>query len=147
MLKQRAAIAAAVVLLAGATAAPALAQPFESGPPGTVVGSSMSGARIGGAPAVGGRRIQGADVFGDTVEERAWGRDYDDSHLRPTVRRPEPDEVPTELRAREGQPALDPLNAGAFARSGPGAIAGSAVTRPSLGGRRTGGRAIIRRDK
>ncbi|MEC5322881.1 hypothetical protein [Aurantimonas sp. A3-2-R12] len=50
--------------------------------------------------------------------------------------------VPNELRAMEGRSDLNSVNAGAFARGGPGAIGRSAVTR----GRSPGShRAIIRR--
>ncbi|MFD2238401.1 hypothetical protein [Aureimonas populi] len=130
------AIAGALALLA-AGGSHAWAQPFESGPPGTVVGTSQSGARVGGAVRLNTPRVPNARVFGDTVEERAWGRDYDDSHLRPRVPRATAD-TPIELRAREGSSRLDSGRAGSFAREGPRAIGGSSVTRPALGARRIG---------
>ncbi|KQT47479.1 hypothetical protein ASG43_10260 [Aureimonas sp. Leaf454] len=118
-----------------ATALPASAQAFGPGPAGIPVGSSMAGARIGGAPPPqNNRRIPNADVFGDEAEERAFGRDYDDSYLRPKVGTFPRDGV-TERRAIEGRSSLNGLGAGVFAREGPSAIGGSAVTRPSSKGR------------
>ncbi|WP_206453118.1 hypothetical protein [Aurantimonas marina] len=122
----------------------AFAQAFDPGPMGDVPGKSMSGLPIVGAPRPpAGPRVPGAGVFGDTVEERAYGRDYDDSYLRPVVPRfRQGANVPNELRAMEGRSDLNSVNAGAFARSGPSAIGGSAITR----GRSPGShRAIIRR--
>ncbi|KQT85204.1 hypothetical protein [Aurantimonas sp. Leaf443] len=124
----------------------ALAQAFGTGPIATVPGSSVSGMRIDGAPVLPkGRQIPNVRVFGDTVEERAYGRDYDDSYLRPripNVGRDLADEGAIELRAREGRSALDPSTAGVYARDGAASIGGSAVTR----GRSQGpSRAIIRR--
>jgi len=110
---------------------------------GDVPGRSMSGLPIVGAlPPPAGPRIPGARVFGDTVEERAYGRDFDDSYLRPVVPRfGRGANVPNELRAMEGRSDLNSVNAGAFARGGPSAIGRSAVTR----GRSPGShRAIIR---
>ncbi|HEY9055742.1 MAG TPA: hypothetical protein VIN77_01190 [Aurantimonas sp.] len=130
------------LLLAGAPA-PVFAQAFDPGPMADVPGMSMSGARIVGAPPPAGPRIPGAKVFGDTIEERAYGRDYDDSYLRPIVPRfGQGADVPIELRAMEGRSDLNSLNAGAFARGGPSAIGRSAVTRGSSSGSH---RAIIRR--
>ena len=128
--------AASILALLFVTAAtPAAAQPFEAGPPGTVVGSSMANAPLAGQRSLGTPRIPNAPVFGDTVEERAWGRDFDDSHLTPKVRRAR-EAPPIALRAYEGRSTLDAARADAFARSGPTAIGGSSVTRPSLGTRR-----------
>ncbi|HDZ75634.1 MAG TPA: hypothetical protein ENH55_23280 [Aurantimonas coralicida] len=124
--------------------APAFAQAFDPGPMGDVPGRSMSGLPIVGAPRPSaGPRIPGARVFGDTAEERAYGRDFDDSYLRPVVPRfGRGADVPSELRAMEGRSDLNSVNAGAFARGGPAAIGRSAVTR----GRSPGShRAIIRR--
>ena len=123
-----------LLCLAGAPAA--LAQPFDPGPAGTPVGSSMAGARIGGAPAVPTRgHIPNADVFGDTVEERTYGRDYDNSYLTPDVPQPDADGTETELEATRGRSDLNTGNAGAFARSDPSVINESGVSRPALGGR------------
>lgn len=112
-------------------AAPAVAQPFDPGPPGISVGQSMSGAPIGGYRPV--RRplsIPNAPVFGDTVEERAYGRDYDNSYLKPRVVRPDVDGTSTRLRAAEGRSSIGPDTAGDFARSDGSVINKSAVTRP-----------------
>lgn len=121
----------------------ALAQAFEPGPPGTPTGSSMSGARIVGAPPLPrGNRIPNARVFGDTAEERAYGRDFDDSYITPPVPRGI-GKAPANA-ARAGRSDIDPARAGDFARSGPAAIGRSPVTRGSsfsLGSR--GGRARI----
>ena len=133
--------AIALILLANA----AQAQIFAPGPGSSVPGSSVSGMRIDGAPPKlhGNVRIKGADIGGDTVEERAYGRNYDDSYLRPTIpsgrvsRRPS-----TEERATEGRADLNGINAGRFARQGPNAIGSSQVTR---GSGPSSGRAIIRR--
>lgn len=138
----RSTIGAALLMIAP----PASAQPFGPGPAGTVIGSSMTDAPIAGAPRVGGGRIPGARLFGDTAEERAVGRPYDDGRRNLRVPRPDPEGAPIELRAVEGRPTLDPLNSGVFARSGPTAIGASPVTRPSLGARSPGGRAPIRRN-
>ncbi len=68
-------------------AVPAAAQPFDPGPQGSVVGQSMSGAPIGGYRAPSRPlSIPNAPVFGDTVEERTYGRDYDNSYLSPARR-------------------------------------------------------------
>ncbi|MBB4003315.1 hypothetical protein [Aurantimonas endophytica] len=122
---------------------PVLAQAFDPGPMGSVPGSSVSGMRIDGAPRpAAGPRVPGADVFGDTVEERVYGKDFDDSYLRPVVPRgsSEANRDSIERRATEGRSDLNDINAGDFARSGPNAIGGSAVTHG-----RSNGRAIIRR--
>ncbi|HEX2017781.1 MAG TPA: hypothetical protein VGO17_02470 [Aurantimonas sp.] len=119
----------------------ALAQAFDPGPIGGVPGGSVSGMRIDGAPRPAtGPRVPGADVFGDTVEERAYGKNYDDSDLRPVVPRNGQEGGAIERRATEGRSDLNDINAGDFARSGPNAIGDSAVTRG-----RSHGRAIIRR--
>lgn len=113
------------------SASGAFAQPFDPGPPGTPVGSSMSGARIGGAPKTRAPlAIPNARVFGDTVEERAYGRDYDNSYLTPRIPQPDADGSSTRLRAGEGRPALDSSRAGDFARSDGSVINKSGVTRP-----------------
>ncbi|WP_279482027.1 hypothetical protein [Aureimonas sp. SK2] len=118
-------------LVLASTAGTALAQPFDPGPPGIVTGQSMSGAPIGGyrpvRPPV---SIPNAPVFGDTVEERAYGRDYDDSYLRPRVVRPDADGSETRLRAAEGRSTVEPDTAGDFARSDGSVINKSGVTRP-----------------
>ena len=124
-------------------AAPAVAQPFDPGPGISVPGSSMAGARIGGAPQKPVVGIRNAPVFGDTVEERYYGRDYDDSYLRPKIPRNANGTGETERRAIEGNSRLDGIGAGTFAREGPGAIGSSSVTRGRSGGPH---RAIIRRD-
>ena len=135
-----------IALTALLLATPVLAQPFGPGPAGTVVGSSMADMPIAGAPRVGGNRIPGAELFGDTAEERTVGRPYDDGRDNLRIPRPDPEGAPIELRAVEGRSVLDPLNSGVFARSGPEAIGASPVTRPALGARSPGGRATIRRD-
>jgi hypothetical protein len=125
---------AAIALLVG-TSLPAAAQAFGPGPAGIPTGSSMSGARIGGAPPPqNNRRIPNADVFGDEAEERAFGRDYDDSYLRPVIRK-FPRDGTAARRAIEGRSALDGVGAGVFAGEGPSAIGRSSVTRPSSNGR------------
>lgn len=130
-----AARAAATLLVLAGFSAEAGAQAFGPGPPGIAVGSSMSGKRIVGAPrATGGPRIPNADVFGDEVEERRFGRDYDDSYLRPEIRTFERDSS-TERRAIEGRSSLGGVGAGVFARDGATGIGRSAVTRPSSSGR------------
>ncbi|MEX6508250.1 hypothetical protein [Jiella sp. M17.18] len=139
-------LALLTTLLAPTALAPtdALAQPFDPGPPPGVPGSSMSGMTIGGAPPQpDGVRIRGAHVFGETVEQRAYGRDYDDSYLHPDIAGGKRGKAPTtEERAMEGRGDLNGVNAGSFARGGPAAIGRSTVTR----GRSTGPhRAIIRR--
>ncbi|WP_102960144.1 hypothetical protein [Mangrovicella endophytica] len=132
------ALLAAVTAL---SAAPSQAQPFDPGPAGTPVGSSMSGARIAPVPHRRTRGIPNADVFGDTVEERTYGRDYDNSYLTPRIPNVGRDrDVPSELRATEGRSDLNAVNAGAFARGGPTAIGRSSVTRGSAFG---GPRAVI----
>ncbi|MBB3950687.1 hypothetical protein [Aureimonas jatrophae] len=112
-------------------ATPALAQPFGFGPPGTPAGSSMSGAQIGNyrSPRAG-IAIPDAPVFGDTPVERAYGRDVDDSFLRPRVPRPDADGATTHLRAAEGRSTIRPDTAGDFARSDPSVLNQSGVTRP-----------------
>ncbi len=129
----------AALLLPGA----ALAQAYDPGPMGDVPGSSASGMRIGGSPAApAGPRIRGADVFGDTVTERAYGKNFDDSYLKPKVPRSRGAQPSTAERAVEGRSDLNGISAGSFARQGPGAVGRSAVTR----GRSVGShRAIIRR--
>ena len=126
------------LVLAGLTAVAAVlatetvAQPYEPGPLGRVPGSSVSGMRIDGAPRV--RRnvdIPRAKVYGDTVEERAYGREFDDSYLRPKVVQPRA-APPVELRATEGRSDLNTINSGVFSRSDPGVISRSGVTRPQL---------------
>ncbi|MCQ8783188.1 hypothetical protein [Mangrovibrevibacter kandeliae] len=122
-----------LLLSAGAAlliAEPALAQAFDPGPPGTVVGSSMAGKRIGPYTPRTQPRIKGARVFGDTVEERAYGRDYDDSYLTPEIPVFRSQSDRDALRASQGRSRLDDASAGAYARSGPSAIGGSAITRP-----------------
>lgn len=137
MTTRRHAFALAALL---AVCQPAFSQPFEPGPAGTPVGSSMSGLRIGPHKAPRQHGIPNADPFGDEAEERAFGRDYDDSYLRPRIGRAG-DAVSNEERATEGRSDLNEVNAGAFARDGQTAIGQSQVTRPSLRGR--GGRARI----
>ncbi len=127
LLRRLAVLSALSALLRGA----AMAQPFDPGPPGTPVGSSMSGAVIPGAPRVRSPlAIPNAPVFGDTVEERQYGRDYDNSYLKPRIPRPDADGSSTRLRAREGDPAIGPDRAGDFARSDGSVINESGVTRP-----------------
>ncbi|MBP0614058.1 hypothetical protein [Jiella mangrovi] len=134
-----------LILLAAAVfmAVPAFPQPFDPGPRISVPGSSVSGMRIDGAPPKPSRGIRNAPVFGDTVEERAYGRDYDNSYLNPRIPRGVHDEDTIEMRARQGDRRLDPGRAGAFARCGPGAIGASEVTRGRTKG--SGHRAIIRK--
>ena len=129
----------AVLLLPGG----ALAQAFDPGPMGDVPGTSASGARIGGAPSrPAGPRIRGADVFGDTVPERAYGRNFDNSYLKPKIPRTDAADQPSAAeRAVEGRSDLNGISAESFARQGPNAAGSSAVTRRSLGS----SRAIIRR--
>lgn len=125
---------AALALLAASTAS-ASAQAFGPGPPGIPVGSSMSGARIVGAPKhARGPRIPNADIFGDEAGERLLGHDYDDSYLHPEIRRFER-ETSTEARAIEGRSSLGAIGAGVFAREGATGIGKSSVTRPSSNGR------------
>ncbi|WP_156417985.1 hypothetical protein [Aureimonas sp. AU4] len=120
-----------LLLALGLLATPALAQPYGFGPPGTPAGSSMSGARIGNyrSPRAS-VAIPDAPVFGDTPVERAYGRDVDDSFLRPRVPRPDADGTSTRLRAAEGRSTLQPDTAGDFARSDPSVLNRSGVTRP-----------------
>lgn len=131
MIAIRASLAAACLFCAW----PALAQPFGTGPGGMPVGSSMAGAPLYGAPARPAPAVPGARVFGDTAEERAWlrrgGRPYDDSHLRPDLPRAK-DAPSIQERALQGRSRLDAGRAGVYARSGPAAIGGSAITRPAL---------------
>ena len=133
--------AVALVLMANT----AQAQIFAPGPGYSVPGSSVSGMRIDGAPPKihGNVPIKGADIDGDTVEERAYGRNYDDSYLRPAIPSGRVSRQPsTEERATEGRADLNGINAGQFARQGPNAIGSSQVTR---GSGPSSGRAIIRR--
>ena len=142
MIEQRNTLAAAALLMGLLSGGPALAQAFGPGPAGTPVGSSMSGLRIGPQKARRPHGIPNADPFGDEAEERAFGRDYDDSYLRPRIGRSR-DPVSNEERATEGRSDLNDVNAGAFATEGPDAIGASPVTRPSLRGGSRGGRARI----
>ena len=71
----RSPLTVAALMMLGAS--PAVAQPFDPGPRISVPGSSVSGMRIDGAPKRPTRGIPNAPVFGDTVEERAYGRDYE----------------------------------------------------------------------
>lgn len=130
--------------LAGAEA---FAQPYGAGPAGSIPGSSMAG-RVRGVPRPdSGVRIPNADVFGDEFEERAFGRDVDDSYLRPKVGNRNQRSRSIEERATDGRSELGTINSGAFARQGPGAIGGSSVTRGANSGRvphlGRGGRARI----
>lgn len=121
------------------------AQAFGSGPPGTPTGSSMSGARIVGQPKPSqGRRIPNAKVFGDRAEERAYGKDFDDSYIRPKVRTGIRSGRSNEETATQGQSNLDGVNSGAFARQGPTAIGRSAVTHGSSRGSHGGRARIVR---
>lgn len=123
----------------------AQAQIFAPGPGYSVPGSSVSGMRIDGAPppARGNERIRGSDIGGHIVEERVYGRDYDDSHLKPAIPKGQVSRpLSTEELASEGGAKLDGINAGVFARQGPNAIGRSEVTR---GSGPASGRAIIRR--
>ncbi len=118
-------------VLVASVSGPALAQPFDPGPPGVPVGSSMAGAVIPGAPKLAPPlAIPNAPVFGDTPEERRYGRDYDDSYLRPHIPQPGADGSETRLRARAGRPDIRPETAGDFARSDGSVINRSGVTRP-----------------
>lgn len=112
-------------------AAPAMAQPYGFGPPGMPAGTSMSGAQIGNyrSPRAG-VAIPDAPVFGDTPVERTYGRDVDDSFLRPRVPKPDADGRTTRLRAAQGRATIGPDTAGDFARSDPSVINRSGVTRP-----------------
>ncbi len=132
MATPRGLVLAGLTALAAALSTEAVAQPYEPGPLGRVPGSSVSGMRIDGAPRV--RRnvdIPRAKVYGDTVEERAYGREFDDSYLRPKVVQPRA-APPVELRATEGRSDLNTINSGVFSRSDPGVISRSGVTRPQL---------------
>ena len=129
---------------AAAAASPALAQPYDPGPQFSVPGSSVAGMRIGGAPPkLQSRSVPNAPVFGDTVEERYYGRPYDDSYLHPRIPRGSSEAGSIQRRARQGDPGLDPARAGEFARSGPSAIGSSEVTRDRTRG--SGNRAVIRK--
>ena len=143
---RRGPLAAATLVLALAlpgVCAPALAQAYDPGPPPGVPGSSVSGMRIGGAPkGLDTPRIPGAPVFGDTVEERVYGRGYDDSYLHPKVPGATQGERSTEDLAIEGRSDLNGISAGTFARQGSNAAGRSAVTRSRSTGPH---RAIIRR--
>ena len=132
---------AAAAFLISCLPAAGLAQPFDPGPGFIVPGSSMSGARIDGAPRTRSTpAIPNAPIFGDTAAERYYGREFDDSYLRPRVPRGAP-ERSNEETATQGRAELNTINAGEFARSGPNAIGRSAVTRGSS--RSRGGRARI----
>lgn len=134
-------VLAAAIGIAAALSTPAGAQPFDPGPGFSVPGSSMAGARIDGAPRTRANpRIHQAPIVGDTVEERYYGRDYDDSYLRPRVPRPGKARS-NEATATDGRADLNTINAGEFATEGPNAIGSSTVTRGSSLGR--GGRARI----
>ncbi|WP_182086888.1 hypothetical protein [Aureimonas sp. ME7] len=107
------------------------AQAFDPGPRAAVPGGSIAIAPIGGyrrpaAPLA----IPNAPVFGDTVEERRYGRDYDDSYRRPRVVKPDVDGSSTRLRAAQGRSTIEPDTAGDFARSDGSVINRSGVTRP-----------------
>ena len=144
-LSRRSAVLAGAAAVFAMWAGVAEAQIFAPGPGYSVPGSSVSGMRIGGAPpkAPGNVRIRGADIAGDTVEERAYGRNYDDSYLKPAIPSGQVSrQSSTEERATEGRADLNGINAGQFALHGPTAIGRSAVTRGS--GPRSG-RAIIRK--
>ncbi|BDA86290.1 hypothetical protein Sa4125_38320 [Aureimonas sp. SA4125] len=136
-------IAAAGLLALALGTGEAAAQAFEPGPPGTPTGTSMAGASIVGAPKLPrGNRIPNARVFGDTAEERAYGRDFDDSYITPEV--PRGIGRKTTNPARAGRSDIDPTSAGDFARGGPAAIGQSSVTRGSSFSRGSrGGRARI----
>jgi hypothetical protein len=123
---------AAVLMGLALSGGQAEAQAFGSGPPGTPTGSSMSGARIVGAPPpLRGNRVPNARVFGDTAEERAYGKDFDDSYIRPKIRTGVRRGISNEERATAGRSELNPINSGAYARQGPSAIGGSSITRGS----------------
>ena len=78
---------AAAAFLISCLPAAGLAQPFDPGPGFIVPGSSMSGARIDGAPRTRSTpAIPNAPIFGDTAAERYYGREFDDSYLRPRAR-------------------------------------------------------------
>ncbi|KAA0968626.1 hypothetical protein FPY71_17265 [Aureimonas fodinaquatilis] len=125
-----------------AMSGPAIAQIYAPGPIAPPA-QSAAGMRIDGAPSINrGVDISSPNLDGDTPEKRAYGRAYDDSYLRQNIPRPRLG-TPMELRATQGRSTLNSVNSGYFARSGPAAIGSSNVTRPSLGGRRTPGRAII----
>ena len=126
-----------------------LAQPFGPGPAGTIPGTSSAGQRIVGAPPPpsSGPRIPNAEVFGDTVLERRYGRDFDDSYLRPEVPQPQAGNSATE-QAIQGRSGLGNPAADFYSRQGPSAIGRSGISRTESRGRRhpaEGGRAIIRR--
>ncbi|MBO0664475.1 hypothetical protein LQ948_18060 [Jiella sp. MQZ9-1] len=115
---------------------PAVAQPYDPGPGISVPGSSMAGQRIGGAPVIKRKGIPNAKIFGDTVEERAYGRPYDNSYLHPKVPRGASGFGEAERAARDGDARLSPDAAEDFARGGPNAIGASGVARGrSLGHR------------
>ncbi|WP_152047229.1 hypothetical protein [Aureimonas psammosilenae] len=134
----------AVLLLAGFLVLPASyasSQAFDPGPGFIVPGSSMSGARIDGAPRTRTTpAIPNAPIFGDTAAERYYGREFDDSYLRPKVPRLAP-ERSNEAVTTEGRSDLNIVNSGEFATGGPNAIGSSSVTRGSSFSR--GGRARI----
>ena len=138
------------------------AQPLGPGPAGTLPGTSMADLPIIGAPR-GVPGIPGAKIFGDTNAERRFGKPFDDSYLRPKIVRPDAGNSAAR-QAIEGRSDLNGVSADIFAREGPSAIGGSAVTRGQSRGpdlRRStmpqgqqpgagqhpaiGGRAIIRR--
>ncbi|SMC36594.1 hypothetical protein SAMN06297251_101405 [Fulvimarina manganoxydans] len=125
------------------------AQPFGPGPAGTLPGTSSTGQRIVGAPPPpsSGLRIPNAEVFGDTVLERQYGREFDDSYLKPKVPQPQAGNSATE-QAIQGRSGLSNPAADFYSRQGPSAIGGSSISGTESRGRRhpaEGGRAIIRR--
>ncbi|MDY8109017.1 hypothetical protein U0C82_07655 [Fulvimarina sp. 2208YS6-2-32] len=148
----------AVAAMLGLCAMPAgtLAQPLGPGPAGTLPGTSMADLPIVGAPRTR-PGIPGAEIFGDTNAERRYGKPFDDSYLRPKVIRPDAGNSAAR-QAILGRPDLNGVSAEIFAREGPSAIGGSAISRGQSRGRdlrrtappqrphpATGGRAIIRR--
>lgn len=126
---------AALALALGA--APAGAQAFDPGPPGMVVGRSMAHMPIVPVIPPLAKGIPNADIFGDEVEERAYGRDFDNSYLKPKIPNIGRDkEMPIELRATEGRSDLNPVNSGALSRAGPLATGAGPYTRIGRGVRR-----------
>lgn len=79
--------AAFAILTTMALSGTALAQPFGPGPIGAPA-SSAAGMRIDGAPTINrGVDIPSPNLFGDTPEERYYGRAYDNSYLRQNIPR------------------------------------------------------------
>ncbi|RFC64171.1 hypothetical protein DYI37_07385 [Fulvimarina endophytica] len=114
-------------------ASAATAQPYGPGPAGDLPGTSMADLPIVGAPQrVPG--IPGARIFGDTNEERLYGKPFDDSYLTPKVIRPDVGNSASR-QAIEGRSALGGVAADLYAREGPAAIGGSAITRGQSQGR------------